>query len=164
MSVLDIGVGTGNLAKYFVDAGCRVVGADFSSEMLTRAAAKLPGLQPVRVDLTAETWPVALNGPFDRIVSNYVFHEFPFDKKISILSRLAAGRLQPGAHIVIGDIAFPDRAALEKVRERAGERWDEEYYWLLDGTRAALQPDGWQIEYSQISFCAGVYTLLPPAP
>lgn len=163
MDVLDIGVGTGNLSKYFIDAGCRVIGADFSSEMLARASAKLQRLRPVQVDFTAGEWPAALDGPFDRIVSNYVFHEFPSDVKISILSRLAAGRLKPGAHIVIGDIAFPDRAALEKVRHKAGDLWENEYYWLLDETRAALEPSGWHIDYTQISFCAGVYTLVPPA-
>lgn len=164
MSLLDIGVGTGNLSKYFVDAGCHVVGADFSSEMLVRAAAKAPGLAPVQVDMTSVEWPASLDGPFDRIVSNYVFHEFPFDVKMSILSRLADGRLKPGGYVVIGDVAFTDRAALAKAREEAGELWEEEYYWLLDETRAALQSAGWQVAYTQISFCAGVYVLHPPAP
>ena len=40
--VLDLGVGTGNLAVPFALAGCDVWGLDFSSEMLARAAIKLP--------------------------------------------------------------------------------------------------------------------------
>lgn len=161
MTVLDLGVGTGNLSKHFVEAGCHVVGADFSSEMLAKARAKFPQMQLVQADLTQDEWPGALNRRFDRIVSNYLFHEFPLNTKIRILSRLARQHLTSGAPIVIGDITFPARAALQITRDEAGERWEDEHYWILDETRAALQPAGWTIDYTQISFCAGIYSLLP---
>ena len=49
MRVLDLGVGTGNLARPFQEAGCEVIGLDFSEEMLsagkskTACSANLPG-------------------------------------------------------------------------------------------------------------------------
>jgi len=42
MTVLDLGIGTGNLAARFVRLGCDVWGIDFSAEMLAKALEKLP--------------------------------------------------------------------------------------------------------------------------
>lgn len=162
MTVLDVGVGTGNLAQFFMEAGCHVLGVDFSTEMLSKAGEKLPQLELVQADLTLAAWPPALNRRFERIVSNYVFHEFPMQTKLRLLNRLAQRHLHPRGHIVIGDISFPTQTALEKTRREAGDAWEEEYYWILDQTREALEPAGWQIAYRQTSFCAGVYRLHPP--
>ena len=41
MAVLDLGIGTGNLAARLVAQGCTVWGIDFSTEMLKRAHGKL---------------------------------------------------------------------------------------------------------------------------
>ena len=163
MSVLDVGVGTGNLARYFLEAGCDVVGADFSPLMLAKASAKLPRLTPVEADLTASQWPAVLNRRFDRIVSNYLFHEFPLTTKIEILSRLAGQHLKLGEGILIGDIAFPTRVELRSARQTHAEQWEEEFYWVVDEARATLEALGWSVTYQQCSFCAGVFNLLPPA-
>ena len=163
MTVMDLGVGTGNLTRYFVEAGCQVVGVDFSAGMLAKAQAKFPQVELVQADLTLDDWPAALDRRFERIVSNYLFHEFPFATKVQILSQLVRNHLAPGGFMVIGDITFPTEAALQRTREEVGERWEEEYYWKLDETLATLEPAGWQVEYTQISFCTGVYTLFPPA-
>lgn len=162
MPVLDLGVGTGNLATLFVEEGCQVVGADFSGEMLARAKAKVPELQLVQVDLTADEWPTVLNQRFERIVSNYLFHEFPFETKLRILTRLARNNLAPLGRIIIGDISFPTRHALEKTRLERADEWEEEFYWTAVETREALEPMGWRVAYRQISFCAGFYTFTPP--
>lgn len=162
MTVLDVGVGTGNLAQFFIEAGCHVLGVDFSAEMLARAGEKFPQLELVQADLTLAAWPSALNRRFQRVASNYVFHEFPMQIKQRLLNRLARRHLHPRGRIVIGDISFPTKAALEKTRREAGDAWEEEYYWILDQTREALEPAGWHIAYRQTSFCAGVYTLHPP--
>lgn len=42
MSVLDLGVGTGNLEARFVTIGCDVWGMDFSENTLVKAQEKLP--------------------------------------------------------------------------------------------------------------------------
>lgn len=164
MRVLDLGIGTGNLARLFVEAGCTVVGVDFSAAMLAKAQERLPSVRLIKMDLTGPHWPDEPAGPFDRgpydrIVSNYVLHEFPWETKRAILERLADGYLAPGAPIVVGDVIFPDAAARDSVRDSAGDAWDEEYYWLTDETRSLLEAGGWRVEATQISFCAGVYRL-----
>jgi putative AdoMet-dependent methyltransferase len=162
MTVVDLGVGTGNLSRLFLESGCQVLGVDFSSEMLAKAGEKLPQLELVQADLTLDEWPGALDRRFDRIVSNYMFHEFQLETKLRILSRLARNNLGGEGRIVIGDIAFPTTSALERTREELADEWEDEYYWATDETRDALEAVGWKLEYFQISFCAGVYVLEPP--
>jgi putative AdoMet-dependent methyltransferase len=164
MTVVDLGVGTGNLSRLFVESGCQVLGVDFSSEMLAKAKAKLPQVELVQADLTLDEWPVALSRRFDRIVSNYTFHEFPLETKTHILSRLARNNLGDEGRIVIGDIAFPTASDRQRVKEELADIWEDEYYWVTVEARDALEPVGWKLEYVQVSFCAGVYVLeLPTA-
>ena len=51
--VLDLGTGTGNLAKRFVTAGCTVWATDFSPKMLAQGRIKLPQVYFVEADLAA---------------------------------------------------------------------------------------------------------------
>jgi putative AdoMet-dependent methyltransferase len=145
-----------------LESGCRILGVDFSSEMLVKTREKLPQLELVEADLTAEEWPPALNRRFERIVSNYLFHEFPFETKLRILSRLAGNNLAPNGRIVIGDITFPSAADLNRVRMERPDEWEEEFYWTAETTREVLETAGWGVAYGQISFCAGVYVFTPP--
>ncbi len=160
LSVLDLGTGTGNLASLFVQAGCSLWCTDFSEPMLAKARLKLPGAHFLLHDLRTPI-PPEINRPFDRIVSAYVFHHFELDEKIRILRDLLP-RLAPGGRIIIGDVSFQNRAALERVKFETGDEWEDEFYWLADEALAALGKAGIQAEYSQVSLCAGVFVLLPP--
>ncbi len=157
LSVLDLGTGTGNLAVIFARAGCDLWCTDFSEPMLAKAREKLPAAAFILHDLRADL-PAELNRPFDRIVSAYVFHHFELDKKVRILRGLLP-RLAPGGRIVIGDIAFPDAAAWEKVRIAAGNEWEDEFYWLADRAIPVLRKAGFKVEYTQVSACAGIFLL-----
>ena len=163
MRVLDLGVGTGNLAQRFVALGCEVWGVDFSPAMLAKARAKLPEVTLVQADLR-DKWPPtdgpsALNGPFDRIVSTYVLHEFSLGQKVALLRRLTDRCLAPGGRIVIGDIAFE---SVQARTDAGADHWDEEeHYWVADETRAACAPVGLCLTYTQVSRCGGVYVFEP---
>jgi putative AdoMet-dependent methyltransferase len=159
LSILDLGTGTGNLASRFTALGCNLWCIDFSAPMLERAHQKLPAAHCLLHDLRGG-WPAELNRTFDRIASAYVFHHFELAEKVRILLGLLP-HLAQGGCIVIGDIAFPSQAALEQVKIKAGDEWEEEFYWLADQTLPALQKMNLQVEYVQISSCAGVFTLLP---
>jgi cyclopropane fatty-acyl-phospholipid synthase-like methyltransferase len=152
--VLDLGIGTGNLAQRFVALGCLVWGVDFSPAMLTKARAKLPEVTLVQADLRGE-WPAALGGPYDRIVSTYVLHEFSLEYKMALLRHLADHCLAPEGRIVIGDVSFESVQA----RTNAGaDHWDEEeHYWAADETRPACAAAGLRFSYTQVSRHGGVY-------
>jgi putative AdoMet-dependent methyltransferase len=157
MRVLDLGTGTGNLAARFALLGCEIWGTDFSEPMLAKARQKLPAAHFILHDLRTDL-PPELAGPFDRIVSGYVFHHFVLEEKIRIITSLIT-RLASAGRIVIADIAFPDQPALEAVKHLAGAGWEDEYYWLADGDVSAIRRAGLRVEYSPVSNCAGVFTL-----
>ncbi len=142
MRVLDLGIGTGNLAKRFVSLGCTVWGTDFSPKMLAEARVNLPQVRLVEVDLLGD-WPISLDQRFDRIVSAYVFHEFDLSTKISLLKRLVHGHLADGGRIIIGDISFPTGQAREEAHQQWLRIWDEqEDYWAADEAMTACEKAG----------------------
>jgi putative AdoMet-dependent methyltransferase len=159
--VLDLGTGTGNLALRFYALGCTVWGTDFSCDMLEKAQLKIQhrpeGIAFSYWDLR-DPWPRDLPERFDRIVSAYTLHHFDLGDKLSLLAELAA-HLAPGGRLSIGDIAFETRAQLDQGRERYGDAWDEEHYWVAEEMLPALENAGWQASYQQVSGCAGVYCL-----
>jgi cyclopropane fatty-acyl-phospholipid synthase-like methyltransferase len=156
MRVLDLGVGTGNLARRFVDLGCAVWGVDFAPAMLAKAQAKVPQAKLLRVDLLDDTWPEDLAGQrFERVVSAYVFHEFSLEAKVRLLTRLARDYLAGGGRIVIGDVAF---SSLQALRQAGADHWDEEeHYWAADEAIAACEAAGFELSYAQVSSCGGVF-------
>ncbi len=158
MSVLDLGCGSGNLALLFAEQGCQLWCSDFSPAMLRLAQAKLPGAQFVLADLRA-AWPAALERRFDRIVSAYVFHHFELEEKVRLLSMLVEKHLSPHGRVVIGDIAFQDRAAWEAARANAGDEWEEELYWDAGLALPALRAAGLMAHFIQVSQYGGVFTL-----
>jgi cyclopropane fatty-acyl-phospholipid synthase-like methyltransferase len=158
MRVLDLGIGTGNLAQRFVALGCAVWGIDFSPAMLALAEAKLPEAILVQADLR-DDWPSELDGLYDRIVSSYVLHEFSLETKVRLLERLATRHLAEGGRVVVGDISFP---SVQARVDAGADHWDEEeHYWAADETLAACAPVGLRFSYTQVSTCGGVYVFEP---
>ncbi|MEM5776430.1 MAG: class I SAM-dependent methyltransferase, partial [Anaerolineaceae bacterium] len=163
MQVLDLGTGTGELAAHFDAQGCVVTATDFSTEMLKVARQKYPAIVFQFQDLR-QPWPATLTGPFDRIVSAYVFHHFPLHRKVELIQEMSS-HLNPAGRIIIGDLSFENAAHLDDARRHYGAAWDEELYWTADETLPALEQAGFQADYRQISYCAGVYTITPlPLP
>ena len=160
MSVLDLGIGTGNLAARFVTVSCDVWGMDFSENMLAKAQEKLPSLHQVLADLRDETWPQNLTRRFDRIVSAYVWHDFDLAYKMGLLKRLTEHYLVSKGRVVIADIAYPDQTARTQAGAYWGRLWSNaEHYWAADETIAACKAIGLGCTYQQVSSCAGVFVI-----
>jgi len=159
MRVLDIGTGTGNLAVRFAAQGCALTGLDFSAEMLACAREKLPEATLLQADLL-DAWPGELQQRFDRIVSAYVWHEFDLPTKIRLIGELARERLAAGGALLLGDIAFPSVQARALARRRWEALWDDdEHYWAADEALDAAAAAGLELDYQQVSSCAGIFRL-----
>ena len=92
---------------------------------------------------------------YDCIVATYSLHHLTDGEKVRLLRALRE-RLRPGGAILIGDVAFESRAALEACRAAAGESWDgEEVYFVADELREALPGS----RFEKLSSCAGILTL-----
>ncbi len=171
MAVLDLGIGTGRLAKRFLGAGCVVWGLDFSVKMLAMARERLPQVELIKADLLGD-WPIDLDQRFDRIVSGYALHEFDLASKVRLASRLVGGHLVPGGRMIVGDISFDTVSGRRDARTRWSGTWnesaqaveddlwdDDEHYWAADETGTALERAGLRSSYRQVSFCGGVYVI-----
>lgn len=156
MEVLDLGAGTGNLARLFHHRGCRLWCLDFSAPMLERLRRKLPQAVVGQADIQGE-WPPEFRRRYDRIVSAYTFHHFPLEAKVELVRRLMDEHLNPGGRLVIGDLAFQDEADKDAARQKWAEEWDEEYYWLVDETLEAFARLGVKARFTRVPPFAGVF-------
>lgn len=159
MRILDLGIGTGNLAKRFLSFDCEIWGADFSSEMLAQVRERFPRMHLVNANML-EAWPDELNYPFDRVVSAYVFHELDLSTKIKLLQRIFTHHLANDGYVVIADVAFPFETTRLNAAQHWADQWDdEEYYWVADEAIDAAKQAGLYMEYRQLSKCGGVFVV-----
>jgi putative AdoMet-dependent methyltransferase len=152
-TVLDLGVGTGNLAARL--PGCRrLVGVDVSERMLEQANGKLgPTVELVQADLLE-----VLAGPsgaatdldgsdnLDVIVSTYAIHHLTADEKETLIVA-AAQRLAPGGRFVVGDLMAAGRATVPDVRTRLAHPdvdalFADEFPWYVDESLTAMAAAG----------------------
>ena len=157
--VLDIGFGTGTLATRLYADGCRISGLDFSQSMVDIARQKMPEATLLQHDFTTGLPDCWAGRRFDCIVSTYALHHLPDADKPAFLRELL-GFLKPGGRVLIGDVAFADRAALACCRDESGDAWDaQEFYFVADELLPQLA--GCAASFEQVSHCAGVLTLGP---
>ena len=159
MSVLDIGTGTANLALRFVERDCELWCSDFSESMLEKARAKLPGAHFILHDFRTDLPPELSKKRFDAIVSAYVFHHVELPRKVEICQTLVTHNLTPGGKLVIADLSFQNRTVMVSFADSIPDLWEAEPYWLADEAVPALEKNGLNVEYIQVSACAGVYTI-----
>lgn len=145
ISVLDVGTGTGNLARLLAEKGAHVLAVEPSAAMRAEAERKLPGIPVLEGQFLALP---AADSTFDAAVSTYAFHHLPDPDKLRGAAELLRV-VKPGGRIVLGDVAWADEGArLAMLRRFAAEgkhdlvkEIEEEYYptiGLLVSAFAAL--------------------------
>lgn len=154
-TVLDIGVGTGNLASRFVDRGLTVIGIDPSLEMRRICQLKHGRVQVkeghfLKIPLPSKS--------IDLLVSSYAFHHVEpehVERTVAEIKRV----LKPRGRIVIADLMFRNRADRERVmlmlrqsgRETIAEELDEEYPALVDELSRSFRRVGFTLRSRQLT-------------
>ncbi len=131
-TVLDIGFGTGTLTAKLYDQGCEIWGQDFSERMIGLASAKMPQAHLYQGDFSQGLAEPVLQNRYDFIVATYSLHHLKDEDKITMIGSLM-NLLKEDGMILIGDVAFTDRAGLARCQKEAGDEWDdEEIYFVFD--------------------------------
>lgn len=154
-TVLDIGFGTGTLTKRLYEQGCEIWGQDFSSRMIELASAKMPNAHLFQGDFSQGLVEPLLNNTYDFIIATYSLHHLTDDNKIALIQSMTDLLKEDGV-ILIGDVAFANRADLVQCRREVGDEWDDdEIYFVFDEMQKLLP----NLKFQQISYCAGILSL-----
>jgi demethylmenaquinone methyltransferase / 2-methoxy-6-polyprenyl-1,4-benzoquinol methylase len=138
--ILDVGTGTGDLARTLLEHGCRVVGVDFSERMVAAAREKMKTSHNARFEVArADELPF---GPrsFDGITSAFVIRNLHHGQCLTQSFREFYRVLRAGGHMVHLELTRPPqrlmamghKAYLRWIlpvigRVNFGERWPKDY-------------------------------------
>ena len=151
-NVLDIGFGTGILAKKLYDEGVEIFGIDFSQEMIRLAKEKMPNAALYQYDFS-KGLPIDLSEmKFDSIICTYAIHHLTDSAKVDFIKKLQ-NRLTPNGEILLGDVAFETKQSLEECMKKAGDEWDDEEFYIIAEELSKEFP---KMIFVKISFCSGV--------
>jgi len=159
-TILDIGIGTGTLAFKLHEGGNSITGIDFSKEMLKKTKSKIPEAVLFECDFSKGLPPELNDRKYDFIISTYAFHHLSDKEKISFVFKLI-DHLNDNGVILIGDVAFQNRADLEACKSSSGSEWDDDEFYIVFSELSGALKSKCSLEYSQISSCAGVLTISP---
>jgi tRNA (cmo5U34)-methyltransferase len=131
--VLELGTGTGETARRVLalHPDARWTGVDANEAMLARAREVLPtaDLQHSRLE---DPLPP---GPFDLVVSVLAIHHLDAAGKQDLFRRIAEV-LQPGGHLVLGDVVVPEQPEDAQVEidwvVDLPDRLDDQLEWLRE--------------------------------
>jgi putative AdoMet-dependent methyltransferase len=155
--VLDIGFGTGVLAKKLYDNGYEIHGVDFSGEMIKIAKEKMPNAVLIKHDFSHGLPNQFQGSQFDFVISTYALHHLTDKDKARLLNNLLSLISEDGL-ILIGDIAFETRAQLNACKKRYNTKWDEdEIYFVFEEIKKYFTKG--KIKFHKISFCSGIISL-----
>ena len=133
--ILDLGCGTGDLAKILHDLGVEVVGADHSEAMVQQAKSKYPDIPFVVQNATN----LEYNNEFDAVFSNAVLH---WVKQPELALSGIFNSLKPGGRFVAEfggkDNVQAITAAISSQLQDAGIKFTFPWYYPSIGEYASL--------------------------
>jgi len=153
--VLDIGTGTGELARRFAqNRDCRVVGLDPSAAMVETARHKAATGEWGDVEFQIAEAPFLEipypDGAFDAVASTQAFHHIHERHKLAAVGEMARV-LKAGGRLALGEPMFQNRADLEAALARWPDELEEEYFAYLDTLPAMFRDAGLSFHAEQLS-------------
>ncbi|MGN9160415.1 MerR family transcriptional regulator [Clostridium sulfidigenes] len=148
--ILEIGVGTGNLASKFLNNNCEIIGIDQSREMLLVAKQKYPNLKVRLGEFLKIPYD---NKYFDIIISTYAFHHLNESEKVIAIEEMIRVLKDDGI-IVIGDLMFKskddEKDTFNELSKKQVEEIQDEYYSHIDFLENEFKKYNKKLEYRKI--------------
>lgn len=142
IDVLDIGTGTGNFGKIFLNNGCRVWGVDHNLNMLHLAEKK--GIVPIHLDIAELS---VIQKKFDLLAARQVF-QYVGEEVVQGIIRQFGNLLKPEGKVVVHHMTGPNKTAcidLKKCMVTPGNSnpflTHEEQLNLMMSARFSLEED-----------------------
>ncbi|UYZ23787.1 class I SAM-dependent DNA methyltransferase [Mesobacillus jeotgali] len=154
-TVLEFGVGTGNLTEKLISLGRVVYGVEPSKAMRAKTKARFTDLHLYDGDFI--NFP-DLPGKVDSIVSTYAFHHLSNEEKDTAL-KLYSKLLGDQGKIVFADTAFVNEEHREErhriVKEQGHENLladlKREYYTTLEILERLFEKNGFQVSFEKMN-------------
>lgn len=148
--ILEIGVGTGNLASKFLNGDYEIIGIDQSREMLSVAKEKYPKLKVRLGEFLKIPYD---NKSFDIIISTYAFHHLNSNEKCIAIEEMIRV-LKDNGIIIIGDLMFESKDAEEMIFKDLSEKQidiiKDEYYSYIDLLSEEFNKYNKKLEFNRI--------------
>ncbi|MGF7013719.1 S-ribosylhomocysteine lyase LuxS involved in autoinducer biosynthesis/ubiquinone/menaquinone biosynthesis C-methylase UbiE [Ornithinibacillus bavariensis] len=132
-TVLEFGVGTGNLSEKLFEKGLDVIGIEPSEAMRIIAESKLPHMTILDGDFLI--YP-QITRPINTIVNTYAFHHLTDEEKAKVIKRFSE-ILSPGGKVVYADTMFASE--FEKNR-KINEAKDAGFFTLSEDLEREYYP------------------------
>lgn len=154
-TILEFGVGTGNLTEKLVKQGYNVIGVEPSKEMRNLAIQKLHDSVSIQ---DGDFFQFKLPKPIDTIVSTYAFHHLTDEEKAEALKHYAS-ILPIGGKIVFADTMFLDELYFTNLKLDVKKRnyhdllkdLETEYYPLVSTIKDLFEKNGFMVEMKQMN-------------
>lgn len=123
--------------------------------MIELAQEKMPNAQLFQGDFSNGLVEPLTQQKYDAIIATYSLHHLTDLQKVTFIGSLLQLLNDEGC-IYIGDVAFENRAALQKCMDEAGDEWDDdEIYFVIEELKTHFP----EIQFEQMSNCAGLILL-----
>lgn len=154
-SVLEFGVGTGNLTRKLMEKGSTVFGVEPSEAMREIAAKKLPKLLLHEGNFL--DFPDFVS-PIDSIVSTYAFHHLTDTEKDTAIAKFA-DLLTTNGKVIFADTMFESASAKENIIENAAKKGytdliadlNREYYPTIGTLKELFEKNQFSVTFEKMN-------------
>lgn len=129
VQMLDIGIGSGAIARRFTDRGAQITGVDISEKMLELCGKQNPGFELYLGTFSNLPLP---DETYNFVVSGFAFHETLLPKRGVACGEMARV-LKPGGYLCLLDIMFASVLAVDEARQLIAEKWDDDEDYAIVG-------------------------------
>lgn len=154
-SVLEFGVGTGNLTRKLMEKGSTVFGVEPSEAMREIAAKKLPKLLLHEGNFL--DFPDFVS-PIDSIVSTYAFHHLTDTEKDTAIAKFAE-LLTTNGKVIFADTMFESASAKEDIIKNAAKKGytdliadlNREYYPTIGTLKELFEKNQFSVTFEKMN-------------
>lgn len=153
--ILDVGFGTGIVAKKLYRDGYELYGVDASEQMVEAGKDFMPNAKLVMADYSLGLPLGLIQEKYDVIISVYAFHHLDHYEQEHLIHDMLR-QLAPGGQIIVGGLAFESLADMKELRKQTKDNWlYKGMYMLYDELDKVFS----NVTWNKISKCAGIITI-----